>query len=69
MFSAYSERAPLQADPSAADKMKYVNFGAFAPPKQDSTSELGSSVRFLTRQYLIAGRISSLAQPLGRRYT
>ena len=26
--------------------MRYVNFGAFAPPKQHCTSELGSGIRF-----------------------
>ena len=49
--------------------MRYVNFGVFAPPKQHCTSELGSRIRFLGHQHLIAGQIGSLAQPFGRTST
>jgi hypothetical protein len=46
MFSRSSRRAPLKVVSSASDKMQYVNFRAFAPPKQHCTSELGSRIRF-----------------------
>jgi hypothetical protein len=45
MFSAFSGRAPLRANPSVSDKKQYVNLGACAPPSQDSTSKLGPWIR------------------------
>jgi hypothetical protein len=42
----FPRRGPLQVVSSDSDKMQYVTFGAFAPPKQLYTAEAGSESRF-----------------------
>ena len=55
--------------PQLPIKTSYVNYGAYAPTGPHFTPKPGSRIWFLTQWYLIAGQISSLAQPSGRTST